>query len=469
MAEAPEEAPAPYLPTATEPSRTPDPVAPRRASVLSPYLTSRSAASQPGEADAAWSASPASTPIPMVGLAPALENPEYGATFVPGSVEAGGASALGEEFAVPRPSVHNPGMQGRVPRPVEVDDVEVIRPVAIPPAAEILPTTGSVPYLEPADDEYDTVRQGPHTPIGPESDPFHLLGVSAVASASLAAAGARVPAQVEWDGGEPLPTLDPPAPFVPMFDVHAPEGIDARPTHQPTAESAPAWEPEPEASAAPPPSGAGTDIVPVPHTPVSPPPPYDEGDLDSKPWWRKLWVLIVLGVVVLGGLGALTYRLFFLPEPIILPAPVVTEAPPAPTVEPVELEDPSPLLEAMPREVSTLVMTSYVSLEVLGDKDLPARASEHLTLTYGEGVAQDTFTIDVYQFYNTADAQTAFEVWVDGQTQREDVTVDGAVVGERAMVPGGAADTLAWRNETVVFVMQGPATDLLEFYSYFGL
>jgi hypothetical protein len=179
-------------------------------------------------------------------------------------------------------------------------------------------------------------------------------------------------------------------------------------------------------------------------------------------------VLIALGVVVLGGLGVLTYRLFLLPEPIILPAPVVTEAPPAPTIEPVELADPSDLLAAMPREISTLVMTSYESIEVLGDGSIPARASEHLVLTYGESTGEDTFTVNAYQFFNGDEAQKAFEAWVEGQTETEDVTVDGKVVGQRAMIPGGAADTLAWRNETMVFVMQGPPAELLEFYSYFG-
>lgn len=478
-----------YIPPTRQPSRTPDPVAPRRASVLAGATAGPSTSEMPLASSDGWSSGPGSTPIPTVGLAPALENPEYGATFVPETVDVGNASALSEEFAVPRPAEPTRGFQGRVPRPVEVDDVEVIRPVAIPPASEILPTAGTVPTLAPADDEYDNLRHGPHTPIGPVSDPFHLLGVTAVANASLAAAGAREPAHVEWATTEPVP-LEESAPFVPAFDPNAvrePAPRAARDTQatqvfesfvESTMASAKDAASGEQATTGQQPvvaddlgtatAGAGTAVATLTRGASDPPPPYDL-DLDSKPWWRKTWLLILVAVVVLAGVGTLVYRLFFLPEPIILPAPVVTEAPPAPTIEPVELEDASPLLDAMPQEVSTLVMTSYVNLEVIGDKDLPARASEHLVLTYGEQTAQATFTVNVYQFYNVDEAQSAFDTWLDGQTTLEDVTVNGTVVGQRGLVPGGAADTLVWRNETVVFVMQGPADELLEFYSYFGI
>jgi hypothetical protein len=198
-------------------------------------------------------------------------------------------------------------------------------------------------------------------------------------------------------------------------------------------------------------------------------PPAAPEVLDDKPRRGRRWLWVVLAVVAGVALGVVVYRLFFLPEPIILPAPVVTEAPPTPTIEPVTVSDASDFLAGMPTEIGTFVLTSYEVVEVLGDDTLPARAAEHLILTYGESTGEAHFTVNAYQFYNPEDTATAFATWSEGATATDDVVVDGVAVGERALVTSGGETSVVWSNGTSVFVLDGPADEVEQFYAYFGM
>jgi hypothetical protein len=449
------------------------------------------------------------------------------------------ATASASPVTLTKPAQPIVAAPARVPRPIEAEDPEVIRPVAAPPASEILPTTGGVP-LVPLAFSPEGVGVPTFEPADEAIDPFRLLGESAVAAASLDAAGARTPAfGIPMPASDALPSFGLEQEFVPRFEPDEPGTPDAL-----GAVPAPGTEPSPSsglaspelprtpvrtpltgeqprvsftaasglavasamdtlvplpqppaassvwsevASELPPHGGnTGAEIAPVTpgtgiatFTPAGPgaltiasvPPgvPSDPLDVEEKPRRRLLWLWIALAALGVAALGVLVYRLFLLPEPIILPAPVVTEAPPTPTVEPVEVTDPSEFLAGMPTEIGTFVLTSYEVVEVIGDETLPARAAEHLVLTYGESAGDDHFTVDAYQFYNTDDAATAFESWSEGAATTDDVTVDGTVVGERALVASDGVTSVVWRNGTSVFVLEGPADEVEQFYAYFGL
>jgi hypothetical protein len=198
-------------------------------------------------------------------------------------------------------------------------------------------------------------------------------------------------------------------------------------------------------------------------------PPESPETADDKPRRGRKWLWIALAIVAGAALGVVVYRLFLLPEPIILPAPVVTEAAPTPTIEPVSVTDPSEFLAGMPTEIGTFVLTTYEVVEVIGDESLPARTAEHLILTYGQATGEAHFTVNAYQFYNPDDAQTAFTAWSEGAAATSDVVVDGETVGERALVSSGSETSVVWRNGSSVFVLDGPANEVEQFYAYFGI
>ncbi len=187
----------------------------------------------------------------------------------------------------------------------------------------------------------------------------------------------------------------------------------------------------------------------------------------SKPWRLVLW--IVLGALVAGAAGALVYLQFFLPDPIILPVPTITAAAPAPTAEPMKVTDSSDFVMAMPATVGTNVLVDYTVTDTAGDSTLPARAAEHVTLKYGPGSTSEVFTVEAYQHYNEADAQTAYDSYATGSTDVKDVTVNGTTVGKRAHFTEGSAGTVVWRNGTAVFDLTGPAGEVLSFYEHFGI
>ncbi len=49
------------------------------------------------------------------------------------------------------------------------------------------------------------------------------------------------------------------------------------------------------------------------------------------------------------------------------------------------------------------------------------------------------------------------------------MTVAGQPVGERAIVTSGADKAVVWSNGTSVFILEGPADEVEQFYAYFGL
>jgi hypothetical protein len=434
------------------------------------------------------------------------------------------AAASASPVTLTRPAQPVVAASSRVPRPIEADEPEVIRPVAAPPAYEILPTTGGTAVV-PGAFIPEAPQGSSFEPEGLAPDPVRLLGESAVTAASLDAAGARTPA-----AGIPMPTVPQAVPnfgiedqFIPRFEPEPPPASPAAglgaPQHVPYGSGAPLTGEQPRVSfmnatgLAAATHAAGLDaLAPVPHAPadatgwadvagelpshaltqenipvsstpayvpsnagaltVAPAPPGPLTPLDpveEGPRRGRRWLWIALAVLAGIAVGVVVYRLFFLPEPIILPAPVVTEAPPGPTIEPVAVTDENDFLAGMPTAIGTFVLTSYEVVEVIGDETLPARAADHLILTYGESTGEAHFTVNAYQFYNAEDAATAFAAWSEGATSTDDVVVAGSSVGERALVTSGGATSVVWSNGTSVFVLEGPADEVEQFYAYFGL
>lgn len=475
----------------------------------------------------------------------------------------------------------SPVRSPRVPRPVEVDEPEVIRPVQPPPANEILPTAATVtPFSQLA--TWSPGDPSPFDELDEPVDPVRALGESAAMTALLDAAGARTPAS-----GIPIAPIADALPefeveeFVPRFATAPRRGPGAKPAADAEAEDREEGEPEPaakpemrggrpvrrglgppvvkgigpaprrtvsdgaalaavaaSATAAGAASALGTAsgasalgatpasaqasaldaLAPVPKAPTSftawsdvaeelppragekaleadavsdtpgsaqaetspvtgtpavpatpPSPPPSEPVPVTKGRRVPVWLWIVIGAVVAAGLGVGVYLLFLKPDPIILPAPVVTEEPPGPTIEAVTIEDDSPFLASMPTEISTFALTAYEIVPVLGDTSLPARAAEHVVLTYGEATGEARFTVDAYQFYTEDEAATAYAAWSGGSADRHAVTVAGQPVGERAIVTSGADKAVVWSNGTSVFILEGPADEVEQFYAYFGL
>jgi len=183
---------------------------------------------------------------------------------------------------------------------------------------------------------------------------------------------------------------------------------------------------------------------------------------------RRLVLWIVIAALAAAAIGAIAF-VVFQPEPATLPTPTETASAPAPTAEPVSITDPTDFVAAMPSTVGTNVLVAYEVTNPAGDAALPARAAEHVTLTYGPGSTSTMFTIEAYQHYSVEDAQTAYDSYADGATDVEDVTVDGTTVGERAYSTTGATGTVVWRNETAVLVLTGPSAELLDFFAHFGV
>jgi hypothetical protein len=433
------------------------------------------------------------------------------------------AAASASPVGVTKPAQPVVTGSSRIPQPIEIEDPEVIRPVAAPPAHEILPTTGSIPVVG---NPPGSVAMGAPAfePGHADHDPVRLLGATAVTAASLDAAGARTPASgIPLPvGADALPTFGLNEEFIPRFEPESPLGPVGAPTRVPltgeqprvsftqasgTASApsdglavlAPVPQPAVPENVVPPAAGvaaawatvadeipphpAAPDATPVVNheaysntgsmaltvAPAPPGPPATPDSDEDRPRRGRRWLWIALAVLGGVALGVVVYRLFFLPEPIILPAPVVTEAAPTPTIEPVDIVDASDFLAGMPTEIGTFVLTSYEVVEVIGDETLPTRAAEHLILTYGESSGDAHFTVNAYQFYNLEDAATAFAVWSDGATATDDVVVDGVAVGERAVVTSGTETSVVWSNGTGVFVLDGPPDEVEQFYAYFGI
>jgi hypothetical protein len=180
-------------------------------------------------------------------------------------------------------------------------------------------------------------------------------------------------------------------------------------------------------------------------------------------------LLIALVAIVAAAAGILVYRAFFLPEPVILPVPTKTAAAPTPTAEPVEFTEASEFVGAMPTVVGTDVLVAYEVVDAIRESSLPARAAEHVSLSYGPASDEAQFTVEAFQHYSVEDAQKAYDAYAAGAPDVEHVIVDGEIVGERALTASSADGTLVWRNGTAVFVLTGPAKGLLDFYAHYGI
>ncbi len=249
---------------------------------------------------------------------------------------------------------------------------------------------------------------------------------------------------------EPMPSVERrPAPYSPLMTTLQPGATAAPEPRAPDDEDGP---------------DAGFAGAPV----VSP--------IDSKPGGKdgmgrsRLILIIVAAALVAGVIGVLVYRTYLLPEPVTMPTPTVTAEPRVPEGEPIAIEEEaSEFLSAMPLQVGADVLMAYEVLDPVGDQSLPARAAEHLKLSYGSGVGEPVYTVHAYQHYSVDDAQAAYDAYAAGAPDVADVTVDGDVVGQRAFQAASARGQVVWRNGTAVFVVTGPASDLVHFYERFGV
>ena len=346
-----------------------------------------------------------------------------------------------------------------------------------PTPAEPSPTVSN-PYaaLAPRDIDADDVEQAPFTPLAPERFDDILaaapLPAPEAANDSIDASsddpGARPWASVLDQTQRGEATSFPEAAPASAGSGFAPPG-EAPTVPTPVSAPAPSVVPAPQNDASP--RVASTEDGPdggfagAPATTV-------EADSAAKGRMSRtrLILIIVAAALVAGVLGVLVYRTYLLPEPVTLPTPTVTAEARVPEGEPIDIaEEASAFLSAIPREVGVDVLMAYESIDPVGDTTLPARAAEHIKLSYGSGAGEPAFTVHAYQHYNVEDAQLAYDAYAAGAPDVADVTVDGDVVGQRAFGAASADGQVAWRNGTAVFVLTGPASELLHFYERFGV
>ena len=179
------------------------------------------------------------------------------------------------------------------------------------------------------------------------------------------------------------------------------------------------------------------------------------------------WVWWVLGaVVVIGGtVGALAGAGVFQAEPDPLPTPTVTLDPPTPTATPITpAEDASALVQALPATSLQYVLASVTASETWSE----LAPIEQWDAVYDDGSGA-SFTVSFGQWADDAAATTAWRqlaAETTGEPESEGAVLVGAnEVGSYQVF----ADTVVWRNGTVVLVATGPQQDLVNFYTTFGL
>ena len=364
-----------------------------------------------------------------------------------------------------------------VPQVVEADDVEVIAAVAQPPAAELLPS----PVANPGDSAPSLSDDGDDAPERTaasalwNSDPVHRLGDSAVASASLSAAGAPTPL-----GGVPLAASESPmtAPsfgadsplFTPSF---APELEEHVGTHREQADALAAGivahgeaqfvssGSALEAGVAYAPLSIGDSAAAPTKRPAEPTEPTPPSGKKKRRWW--LWVLLAL---IVAGAVVATTAFLNRPEAVVIPGVTVTQPPPSPTITPIAAPSASTFQGAMPTTVGTY---SLVEATVLDPEDISLHAGrvvDGVDLTYRSG--DDTMKVRALQYYSEEDAKQMFTQFVGADTATEPVTAGGTTVGESAIVTAPKPG-MVWRNGTSVFILTGPLLQISDFYEQFGL
>lgn len=204
---------------------------------------------------------------------------------------------------------------------------------------------------------------------------------------------------------------------------------------------------------------------------------------------RALWVVIGVPVVLVAAVV-----LFFVLRPAddrSASATVTTTLPvPTATSEPLDREGTTALVQALPGTVRQFVLTtveptdtldgaleSYVvgyAGDALDAQGSPAASTASSSATGATQTASSGFTVTVGQWKDATAATEAAAVLaadLGEPTSTEDVTVGDEVTGSLSYfgADGEPEGTAVWTNGTVVLRAVGPATEIVNFATGFGL
>ena len=384
------------------------------------------------------------------------------------------APASPEPLTPTKPTVPAWIQRETVPQVVDADEDEVIAAVAQPPAEELLPRRAAHPSdtAPSLPDDGDIAPERSAATALWNSDPVHRLGDSAVASASLSAAGAPTPL-----GGVPLATPENPMTspsfgeefplFTPSFAPQEAEQVGT-PTEQADALAA-GIVAHGEAQFVS--SGSGLDAG-VAYAPISigdpAAAPVEEPTEPTPPSGktrRRWWLLALLALIVVGAVVA-TLAVLNRPEAVVIPGVTVTEPPPSPTITPLPAPTASAFQSAMPTTVGTYSLVEATALDPEDISLHAGRVVDGIDLTYRSG--DDIMKVRALQYYSEDDAKQMFTQFVGADVATEPVTAGGNTVGESAIITSPKPG-MVWRNGTSVFILTGPLLQISDFYEQFGL
>ncbi len=241
------------------------------------------------------------------------------------------------------------------------------------------------------------------------------------------------------------------------------------------------WQP-PQPGATPPPAAAASSPAAVPPTTGGQPPA-------APPAGRPAWVLWAI-------IGAVVFIVVAIIIGIVVSNGSDDEAAPPAVASTVLLPSPTPAVAPVPR-AATSAFASALPVSVLQyalatSTDNPtwtaAGALEAYTETYTDGAA-GTVTVNAGQWETAAEATTFATSLVAAVPSAAapdptataapgapvlpasgDVTAAGAVVGTYTIVDAGDGTGVAiWTNNTSVFQVTAPLTDIVDFYSAYPL
>ncbi|WP_062305765.1 hypothetical protein [Demequina subtropica] len=396
-----------------------------------------------------------------------------------------------EEVAPSKPAPPRAPARARQdsPEPIDLDIDEVATPYEGPDPDEVLPEAWS-----PTDGD-----RGPAAQVEASyRTSVEALGATAAANAALHAAGAPTPLagvpQVRGRILDPAPLADEGPAFTPVLADDA-----ARPTA--ASSPAPAMAPVPAVpswatiAATVPKPGSDDEPTPALYRPRVPaeasgsagarpaatagseaPAGGDAGDggdgtgVDEGRTPGRAWPLILVGLVILGAAFAAAWFLLLRPEAITLPEQHVLSVPsaePGSTLEPFVPTDPSPFLAAMPTAAGDWTLIDAAARDAASDGALPGRIAEAYLLTYSDGT--DEVTVVARQLYSQEDAAKALAKVAGKGADLTEATVDGTVVGERAVLESDDVTRVAWTNGSALFVAKGAAEDVADLAEMLGL
>ena len=204
---------------------------------------------------------------------------------------------------------------------------------------------------------------------------------------------------------------------------------------------------------------------------------------------RALWVVIGVPVVLVAAVV-----LFFVLRPgddRTASATVTTTLPvPTATSEPLDREGATALVQALPGTVRQFVLATVEPTDTLdgaleayvagyaGDaldaQGSPAASATSPSATGTTETAASGFTVTVGQWKDAAAATEAAAVLtadLGEPTSTEDVTVGDEVTGSLSffLADGEPEGTAVWTNGTVVLRAEGPASEIVNFATGFGL